>query len=115
MESEPWGYASANAFLNLGLAVEVEGDVDPFAVLAAAKGAERMISDGSHRDSAGRYADRRIDIDIIAMERDGRPVTMDTPALTLPHPRARERDFVMVPLAQCRAAMEKKTIRINQD
>jgi len=37
---------------------------------------------------------RTIDIDLIDYE----GVTMDDPELTLPHPRARERAFVMEPL-----------------
>ncbi len=107
VESEPWGYASPHAFLNMGLSVVVECDVDPLRVLDIARGAERMISSGAHRDSSGGYADRRIDIDIITIETDGRELRLDTPQLTLPHPRAAEREFVMVPLAQCREALRK--------
>ena len=39
---------------------------------------------------------RTIDIDMIDYE----GVVMDDPELTLPHPRAKERDFVMKPLAR---------------
>ena len=42
-----------------------------------------------------RNGPRTIDIDLI----DFGGITLSTPELTLPHPRARERDFVMRPLA----------------
>ncbi len=40
---------------------------------------------------------RPIDLDLIAYD----AVRMRTPRLTLPHPRAHEREFVMVPLREC--------------
>ena len=43
-----------------------------------------------------RNGPRTIDIDLITFG----DVTMDTPELTLPHPRAAERDFVTVPLGE---------------
>ena len=48
------------------------------------------------RRLAVRNAPRTIDLDLIAY--DAR--RMRTPRLTLPHPRAREREFVMKPLAE---------------
>lgn len=44
----------------------------------------------------GGYIDRAIDIDIIAID----DVVMDTPELTLPHPRMHLREFVLVPMAE---------------
>ncbi|MDE6378068.1 MAG: 2-amino-4-hydroxy-6-hydroxymethyldihydropteridine diphosphokinase, partial [Duncaniella sp.] len=49
-----------------------------------------------HRDRDGGYIDRRIDIDIIAID----SIVLSTPRLTLPHPRMHLREFVLVPLAQ---------------
>lgn len=108
VESEPWGYDSPHRFLNMGLAVELRGHVSPHRVLAIAQGVEKMISRGAHRDPAGAYADRRIDIDIISMEADGREVRVESPELTLPHPRAEEREFVVIPLRQTRAALREQ-------
>jgi len=48
------------------------------------------------REHGLRNAPRTLDLDLIAY---GRRV-IDTPDLTLPHPRAPERRFVMGPLAQ---------------
>jgi 2-amino-4-hydroxy-6-hydroxymethyldihydropteridine diphosphokinase len=48
------------------------------------------------------WGPRTLDLDIIAY--DG--VEMETGALTLPHPRARERAFVLVPLADVAPSLE---------
>lgn len=47
-----------------------------------------------------RWGPRTLDLDIIAAWRDGVPVLMDTPDLTIPHPRAFERSFVTVPWSE---------------
>jgi 2-amino-4-hydroxy-6-hydroxymethyldihydropteridine diphosphokinase len=45
-----------------------------------------------------RFGPRTLDVDVITVtEDDGTPVRSDDPALTLPHPRAHERAFVLVP------------------
>jgi 2-amino-4-hydroxy-6-hydroxymethyldihydropteridine diphosphokinase len=54
------------------------------------------IEDDMGRVRLVRNGPRTIDIDLI----DFGGVKMDDPELTLPHPRARERDFVLVPLAE---------------
>ncbi|MBO5905910.1 MAG: 2-amino-4-hydroxy-6-hydroxymethyldihydropteridine diphosphokinase, partial [Kiritimatiellae bacterium] len=48
-----------------------------------------------------RNGPRTIDIDLI----DFGGIKMDTPELTLPHPRAKERDFVLTPLAELGIAL----------
>ncbi len=102
VESEPWGYDSGNGFLNAGMSFDTE--LSPEALLVAVQRVEKSISTASHRDSAGAYIDRIIDIDIIACAVTdaaiGRSalVISDTPELPLPHPRALLRDFVMTPL-----------------
>lgn len=45
------------------------------------------------RERRERWGDRTLDLDLIAYG----DVTSDDPALTLPHPRAAERDFVLSP------------------
>ncbi len=46
-----------------------------------------------------RWGPRIIDIDILVMQDEtGRAITMQEPALELPHPRMHERAFVLVPL-----------------
>lgn len=97
IESEPWGYESPNPFLNLGVLALVSDDITPQRVLEIAQQVEKIIGPGSaHRNPDGSYRDRVIDIDIIDF--DG--LRLETPQLVLPHPRAAQRDFVMIPLAE---------------
>ena len=59
---------------------------------------ERMhaVEDSLGRIRTVRNGPRTIDIDLV----DFGGMVSDDPELTLPHPRARERDFVMGPLAE---------------
>lgn len=99
VESEPWGYASAYPFLNVGVAISTSRE--PIELLEALLEAERSISAASHRTADGGYADRLIDIDLIAVTcADGTDVVCATPELTLPHPRMHLRRFVLEPMAQ---------------
>lgn len=93
-ESEPWGFDSRNRFLNLGIAVDTT--LNPQMLLATLQSIERDISPSPHRNSDGSYADRAIDIDLIAVD----SLTCDSPALTLPHPRMHMREFVLQPLCE---------------
>ena len=49
---------------------------------------------------AVRWGPRTLDADVITVELHGRQVLSDDPELTLPHPRAAERAFVLVPWAE---------------
>ena len=66
--------------------------------LSAEEFSRRMhaIEDDMGRVRTVRNGPRTIDIDLI----DFGGIVMDTPELTLPHPRAAERDFVCRPLAE---------------
>lgn len=92
--SEPWGYTSPNPFVNLGIAFDT--DIEPSALLRILRDIEAAISPAPHRNADGSYADRLIDIDLIAVG----DTVADTPELTLPHPRMHLRDFVLRPVAQ---------------
>lgn len=96
--SEPVGYASDAEFVNLGVAIDFADDrlpCTPEEVLDITQGIERSIApDSPHRNADGTYRDRVIDIDIIHI--DG--VRMESDRLTLPHPRAEARAFVMKPM-----------------
>lgn len=92
--SEPWGYTSPNPFVNLGIAFDT--DIEPSALLRILRDIEAAMSPAPHRNADGSYADRLIDIDLIAVG----DTVADTPELTLPHPRMHLRDFVLLPVAQ---------------
>ena len=87
----PWGGVEQDDFLNAVLVVDHPGS--PADVLEW--GFERERAAGRTRDV--RWGPRSLDVDVITAERDGQPVTSDDPTLTLPHPRAAERVFVLVP------------------
>ena len=80
----------APAYLNA--VVTVETTLDPHELLRALNGIER----GHGRVRDVRWGDRTLDIDII--EFGG--LTIDTPDLTVPHPRAGIRAFVLAPWLQ---------------
>lgn len=94
----PWGFTSANGFLNAVLCVETT--FLPLEILRITQEIEREM--GRTRKSVdGVYTDRVIDIDLLfCLESDGTLVVQNTPELTLPHPLMLQRDFVMKPLAE---------------
>lgn len=78
-------------YLNLGVWAETE--LAPLALLDAVKAVEAEL--GRTFDE-GRWMPRTLDIDIILYD----DLVLETPALTIPHPRMRERAFVLIPLAE---------------
>jgi 2-amino-4-hydroxy-6-hydroxymethyldihydropteridine diphosphokinase len=91
-ETPPWGPVEQPAYLN-AVAV-VQGPRDARGWLDRAAALERAA--GRTRDV--RWGPRSLDVDVVAVtEDDGTPVLSDDPVLTLPHPRAHERAFVLVP------------------
>ena len=88
----PWGVTDQPPFINR--AIVVETDLPPLDLLARAQAVERRF--GRDRSQELRWGPRTLDIDLI--DYDG--ATLDTPELTLPHPRDLEREFVLVPLAE---------------
>ncbi|MBO5053581.1 MAG: 2-amino-4-hydroxy-6-hydroxymethyldihydropteridine diphosphokinase [Muribaculaceae bacterium] len=93
-----WGYDSPNEFVNLGVALDFDSPAhmpDPMGLLRAVKHIEQQVYPGDvHRDANGNYSDRYIDIDIIAIDN----LAIESPELTIPHPRAAAREFVMRPM-----------------
>ena len=79
--------ASAPEYLNL--VAEIATTLEPVALLAQLNRIE--LEHGRVREV--RWGDRTLDIDIVTMG----GVRVSTDALTLPHPRAAERAFVLVP------------------
>jgi 2-amino-4-hydroxy-6-hydroxymethyldihydropteridine diphosphokinase len=88
----PWGVTDQPAFVNLCLVVETA--LSPRALLARALEVEAAL--GRDRGKERRWGPRTIDIDLIAYD----DIRIDEPDLTMPHPRALERAFVLAPLAE---------------
>jgi 2-amino-4-hydroxy-6-hydroxymethyldihydropteridine diphosphokinase len=75
----------------LNMVVRLETEVAPRELLETCRRLEREAG----RERRERWGPRTLDVDIIWI--DG--VTLDEPDLTVPHPRMRERPFVLAPLA----------------
>lgn len=74
---------------------------DPHEILRICKLVERELgreNEGIHLDAEGRriYRSRPVDIDILLIGDE----RIQTPTLTVPHPRMEEREFVMLPLRE---------------
>jgi 2-amino-4-hydroxy-6-hydroxymethyldihydropteridine diphosphokinase len=89
-ETEPVGYLEQPRFLNAAVALETA--LAPADLLRALLGIERNLG----RTRSFPDAPRTLDLDLLLVE----DVILDSPELTLPHPRLRERAFVLVPLAE---------------
>jgi 2-amino-4-hydroxy-6-hydroxymethyldihydropteridine diphosphokinase len=89
-ETEPVGYLEQPRFLNA--VVMLETDLAPIDLLQTLLGIERDLG----RMRSFPNAPRTLDLDLLLVD----DVVLDTPELTLPHPRLHERAFVLVPLAE---------------
>jgi 2-amino-4-hydroxy-6-hydroxymethyldihydropteridine diphosphokinase len=90
-ETDAWGPIEQPDFLNAVL-IAVDPDRGPLDWLAKAHELEQAA--GRVRDQ--RWGPRTLDVDVIDV--DG--IISADPVLTLPHPRAAERGFVLVPWAE---------------
>jgi 2-amino-4-hydroxy-6-hydroxymethyldihydropteridine diphosphokinase len=88
--SAPIGYADQPAFLNC--VAKLETALPAHALLVQLQRIERDLG----RARSFRNAPRTIDLDLLLYGSE----TMDSPDLTLPHPRMHERAFVLVPLLE---------------
>lgn len=93
IETEPWGFKSANKFLNM--CVRITTTLSPEQLLATTKDIELQLG-RTTKSVNGQYHNRPIDIDILTYD----DLHINTPSLTLPHPHMHERDFVMIPLRE---------------
>ena len=90
LTTKPWGKTDQPDFANM--AVTIETTLKPIELLDVLLGIELAM--GRVRDEV--WGPRLIDIDIIAYDRH----EIKTARLTLPHPYAHERSFVLDPLRQ---------------
>jgi 2-amino-4-hydroxy-6-hydroxymethyldihydropteridine diphosphokinase len=94
-ETPPWGDAAQPPYLNAAVIVR-DGAATPHDWLVRARAIEAAA--GRERDPDRRFGPRTLDVDVIAVfAADGTPVVSDDPELTLPHPRAHLRAFVLRP------------------
>ena len=104
-ETPPWGFTAQAEFLNQVIMVETY--LKPQTLLSHLKRLETALG----RESSFQNGPRLIDIDILFYDE----LVLDTPALTIPHPRMHERGFVLLPLMDIAPDLvhpvKKKSIR----
>jgi 2-amino-4-hydroxy-6-hydroxymethyldihydropteridine diphosphokinase len=94
-ETPPWGDTDQPAYLN-AVVLAVDPEAAPHDWLDRARACEAAA--GRVRDPERRFGPRTLDVDVIAVwDADDEPVISDDPELTLPHPRAHQRAFVLRP------------------
>ena len=89
-ETDPIGGPEQGAFLNL--IVELDTDKTPRELLELC----RTLETAADRQRIERWGPRTLDVDVVYV--DGELV--DEPDLIVPHPRWRDRAFVMIPLGE---------------
>lgn len=91
----PWGGVEQQDFYNIVVIVEDAGvDANGWwakcQAMEAAAGRERLV----------RWGPRTLDADVIAVDSHGHTIVSEDPMLVLPHPRAAQRAFVLLPWAE---------------
>jgi len=88
----PWGVTDQPPFINAVIAVATS--LPPRDLLTRAIAVERAF--GRDRAKERRWGPRTLDLDLLTYS----DLVLNTPDLTLPHPRLFERAFVLLPLAE---------------
>ncbi len=91
--TEPFGFVSENNFVNI--VIEVKTNLAVYRVLKITQKIEKMMG-RTQKSKNGIYHDRIIDIDIIFYS----DKKINSSKLIIPHPRIREREFVLKPLLE---------------
>lgn len=97
IETEPVGFCSNHRFINAVCLVHTM--MSPISCLRETQKIEQelgRIQKSICTDGTLQHFDRTIDIDLLIYD----DLIINTPELTLPHPRMKERDFVMFPLKE---------------
>jgi 2-amino-4-hydroxy-6-hydroxymethyldihydropteridine diphosphokinase len=84
------GPADQGAYLNM--VVDVETSLDPFAMLRRCQRIESLAL----RQRIVHWGPRTLDVDLLFFDQ----YVIESPELTIPHPRVNERRFVLTPLAE---------------
>jgi 2-amino-4-hydroxy-6-hydroxymethyldihydropteridine diphosphokinase len=91
--TDPVGFDSDNRFLNAACLVRTK--LSPADILQTTRTIEKEMGRRT-KSQNDVYSDRIIDIDILLYDNE----ILESPGLTLPHPRLHERAFVLYPLAE---------------
>ncbi len=102
-ETAAWGRNDQPAYLNQALAVNTW--LRPDALLAACQATEQAAG----RVRTERWGSRTLDIDILFFGQ----CVIDSPALTVPHPRLAERRFALLPLAEIARGLRHPVLNLT--
>lgn len=91
-ETDPWGGVEQGAFLNAVVLAD-----DPTLDGRGWLRRTQELEQAADRVRDERWGPRTLDVDLVMCSEGGREVTSDDEELTLPHPLAHERAFVLVP------------------
>jgi 2-amino-4-hydroxy-6-hydroxymethyldihydropteridine diphosphokinase len=91
-ETDAWGGVEQGAFLNAVLVAD-----DPAVDCRGWLRRGQELENAAGRVREERWGPRTLDVDVISCHDGGIEVTSDDAVLTLPHPFAHERAFVLVP------------------
>lgn len=87
----PWGGVEQDDFFNVTLIAGAERGPEQWLEIC------QELEQAADRTREVRWGPRTLDVDVISVSRDGELVRSDDPTLTVPHPRAAQRAFVLVP------------------
>ena len=102
-ETAAWGREDQPAFLNQALAVHTW--LRPEELLTACQAAEQQAG----RQRLEHWGSRTLDVDILFYDRH----VIESPDLTIPHPRLPERRFALVPLAEIAKALRHPQLHLT--
>jgi 2-amino-4-hydroxy-6-hydroxymethyldihydropteridine diphosphokinase len=91
-ETEPWGGVDQDGFLNAVVVADDEG-LDGYGWLRRGQELERA----ANRVRVQHWGPRTLDVDVIVCRDGAAEVVSHDDALTLPHPLAHQRAFVLIP------------------
>lgn len=89
-ETEPWGLADQDMFLNV--VIEVKTKLNPEDLLSSIK----VIENEMGRVKTEKWGPRKIDIDILTYG----DLKIDEQNLKIPHPQIQNRNFVLIPFME---------------
>ena len=93
--SNPYGFKDQNFFYNT--AIELTTTLGAVKLMEELKKIEKKV----HKNKLFTNGPRRIDLDIIFYNQD--IINLTSPNLTIPHPHALTRDFVLIPAVEIAA------------
>ncbi|AGG67685.1 2-amino-4-hydroxy-6-hydroxymethyldihydropteridine diphosphokinase [Corynebacterium callunae] len=87
----PWGVTDQDEFLNAVIVVDVNST--PLELLRRGQ----KLEEAAERVRVRKWGPRTLDVDIVQVRADDEEILSDDPELTLPHPWAWQRAFVLIP------------------